>query len=148
MDAANIDLKGFSEDFYRKLAAGHLDPVKETLLYVCNETDVWVELTTLLIPGWNDSEAELAEMARWVSENLGSEVPMHFTAFHPDFRLRDLPPTPPSTLRRRTSTRWASRPGRRHRTARPSTTRTTTTTGRSPRRKRRTPTRTRADPVR
>jgi pyruvate formate lyase activating enzyme len=98
MDAANIDLKGFSEDFYRKLAAGHLDPVKETLLYVRHETDVWVELTTLLIPGWNDSEAELAEMAQWVSENLGSEVPMHFTAFHPDFKLRDLPHTPASTL--------------------------------------------------
>jgi pyruvate formate lyase activating enzyme len=98
MDAANIDLKSFSEAFYRKLAAGHLDPVLDTLRYVCNETDVWVELTTLLIPGWNDSEAEIQEMTGWVVENLGSTVPMHFTAFHPDWKLRDSPPTPPETL--------------------------------------------------
>jgi pyruvate formate lyase activating enzyme len=100
MDAANIDLKAFSESFYRKLAAGHLEPVKETLQYVCKETDVWVELTTLLIPGWNDSDNELHEMTAWVVENLGPEVPMHFTAFHPDWRLRDLPPTPLTTLQR------------------------------------------------
>jgi pyruvate formate lyase activating enzyme len=100
MDAANIDLKSFSEAFYQKLAAGHLDPVLDTLRYVCNETDVWVELTTLLIPGWNDSEAEIQEMTGWVVENLGSAVPMHFTAFHPDWKLRDHPPTPHETLRR------------------------------------------------
>lgn len=100
MDAANIDLKGFSEDFYRKLAAGHLQPVLDTLLYVCRETDVWVELTTLLIPGWNDSEAELQEMTAWVVENLGPGVPMHFTAFHPDWKLLDAPPTPLPTLLR------------------------------------------------
>ena len=100
MDAANIDLKGFSEDFYRKLAAGHLQPVLDTLLYVCRETDVWVELTTLLIPGWNDSEAELQEMTTWVVENLGPGVPMHFTAFHPDWKLLDAPPTPLPTLLR------------------------------------------------
>jgi pyruvate formate lyase activating enzyme len=100
MDAANIDLKGFSEDFYRKLAAGHLQPVLDTLEYVCNETDVWVEITTLLIPGWNDSEGELQEMTAWVVEELGPDVPMHFTAFHPDWKLRDAPPTPKSTLLR------------------------------------------------
>jgi pyruvate formate lyase activating enzyme len=100
MDAANIDLKAFSEGFYRRLAAGHLDPVKDTLLYVCRETEVWVELTTLLIPGWNDSDAELAEMTAWVVENLGADVPMHFTAFHPDWKLRNLPSTPAHTLSR------------------------------------------------
>jgi len=100
MDAANIDLKAFSEAFYRKLAAGHLEPVKETLQYVCNETDVWVELTTLLIPGWNDSEEELHEMTGWVVDNLGPDVPMHFTAFHPDWKLRHVPATPPATLTR------------------------------------------------
>jgi pyruvate formate lyase activating enzyme len=100
MDAANIDLKAFSDSFYRKLAAGRLEPVLETLRYVCTETDVWVELTTLLIPGWNDSETELHEMTGWVVEKLGPDVPMHFTAFHPDWKLRDLPPTPAATLAR------------------------------------------------
>ncbi len=100
MDAVNIDLKGFTEDFYAKLAAGHLDPVLDTLRYVVHETDVWVELTTLLIPGWNDSEGEIQEMTAWVVEELGPQVPMHFTAFHPDWKLRDAPPTPPETLRR------------------------------------------------
>ena len=98
MDGANIDLKAFSQDFYRKLAAGHLEPVLDTLRYVCNETEVWVELTTLLIPGWNDSEEELLEMTGWVVENLGSLVPMHFTAFHPDWKLRDVSSTPTPTL--------------------------------------------------
>jgi pyruvate formate lyase activating enzyme len=98
MDAANIDLKAFSEGFYRKLAAGHLDPVLETLEYVCGETDIWVELTTLLIPGWNDSEEELHAMTQWVVDRLGPDVPMHFTAFHPDWKLRDVPATPSSTL--------------------------------------------------
>ncbi len=100
MDAANIDLKAFSERFYRKLAAGHLDPVKDTLQYVCNETEVWVELTTLIIPGWNDSESELREMAEWVVTDLGTDVPMHFTAFHPDWKLREVPATPAGTLTR------------------------------------------------
>ena len=100
MDAANIDLKAFSETFYRKLAAGHLEPIKDTLKYVCNETDVWVELTTLLIPGWNDSVEELQEMTGWVVENLGPDVPMHFTAFHPDWKLREVPATPAATLTR------------------------------------------------
>jgi len=100
MDAANIDLKGFSEDFYHRLAAGHLEPVLDTLRYVCNDTNVWVELTTLVIPGWNDSSREIHEMTRWVVENLGPDVPMHFTAFHPDWKLRDRPPTPTDTLTR------------------------------------------------
>jgi len=100
MDAANIDLKAFSDAFYHNLAAGRLEPVLDTLRYVCNETDVWVEITTLLIPGWNDSESEIQEMTAWVVENLGPGVPMHFTAFHPDWKLRDAPATPPATLLR------------------------------------------------
>jgi pyruvate formate lyase activating enzyme len=100
MDAANIDFKAFSETFYRKLAAGHLEAILDTLRYVCRETDVWVELTTLLIPGWNDSEAELQEMTAWVEEELGPDVPIHFTAFHPDWKLRDTPATPLRTLLR------------------------------------------------
>jgi pyruvate formate lyase activating enzyme len=100
MDAANIDLKGFSDDFYRKLAAGRLDPVKDTIRYVCNETDVWVELTTLLIPGWNDTEADLRNMSDWIVDSVGPDVPLHFTAFHPDWRLKDVPATPLATLTR------------------------------------------------
>ncbi|MBE2198946.1 MAG: AmmeMemoRadiSam system radical SAM enzyme [Anaerolinea sp.] len=98
MDAANVDLKGFSEDFYEKLCAGQLQPVLETLLYLKQETSVWFEITTLLIPGWNDSEAELEAMTQWVVENLGTAVPMHFTAFHPDYKMRNVPHTPPATL--------------------------------------------------
>jgi pyruvate formate lyase activating enzyme len=100
MDAANIDLKGFTEEFYRHTAAGSLAPVLETLEYLRHETDVWFELTTLLIPGLNDADAELDEMTTWVVEHLGPDVPMHFTAFHPDYKLLDRPPTPPSTLTR------------------------------------------------
>src|SRR4051812_8379517 len=100
MDAANIDLKGFTEDFYRHVCGGQLGAVLETLEYVKHETDVWVELTTLLIPGLNDSDDELHRMTAWVAEHLGPDVPMHFTAFHPDFKLRDRPPTPPATLTR------------------------------------------------
>lgn len=98
IDAANVDLKAFTERFYHKLASGHLQPVLDTLLYLKQETDVWFELTTLLIPGENDSEAELNEMTAWVVEHLGTDVPMHFTAFHPDWKMRDIPPTPVSTL--------------------------------------------------
>jgi len=112
MDAANIDLKGFTEGFYRTLAAGHLEPVLDTLKFVCNETDVWVEITTLLIPGWNDSETELHEMTSWVVEELGPDVPMHFTAFHPDWKLLDAPPTPTTTLLR--AREIARRNGVRH----------------------------------
>ena len=100
MDAANVDLKGFSEEFYRTLASAHLAPVLETLEYLKHETRVWLELTTLLIPGRNDSDHELDEMTKWVVSHLGPDVPMHFTAFHPDWKLRDASPTPPATLTR------------------------------------------------
>lgn len=100
MDAANVDLKAFTEAFYKKVTGGELAPVLDTLKYLKHETDVWFELTTLLIPGHNDSEAELERMTQWVVEELGPDVPMHFTAFHPDYRMRDVPPTPPQTLSR------------------------------------------------
>ena len=100
MDAANVDLKAFTESFYWKLTGGHLQPVLDTLVYLKKETSVWFELTTLLIPGENDSEAELEEMTQWVVENLGPDVPMHFTAFHPDWKMLNKRPTPPATLTR------------------------------------------------
>jgi len=98
IDAANVDLKAFTENFYWKITGGHLQPVLETLQYLHHETDVWVELTTLLIPGENDSDQELDAMSRWVVKELGPEVPMHFTAFHPDWKMLDKPPTSPSIL--------------------------------------------------
>src|SRR5438128_10547279 len=100
MDAANVDLKGFTESFYRKLCFAHLQPVLETLIYLKRETSVWFEITTLLIPGENDSDAEIDALSAWVMKELGPDVPLHFTAFHPDFKLMDRPPTPPSTLTR------------------------------------------------
>lgn len=100
MDAANVDLKGFTEGFYKNICAGHLEPVKETLVYLERETDVWYEITTLLIPGENDSDAELEEMTQWVVSNLGPDVPLHFTAFHPDWKMLDRPHTPAATLSR------------------------------------------------
>jgi len=100
MDAANVDLKGFTESFYHKLCSAKLRPVLDTLVYLKHETDVWFEITTLLIPGENDAPQEILALSRWVKENLGQDVPLHFTAFHPDFRMREKPPTPPSTLRR------------------------------------------------
>ena len=100
MDAANIDLKAFSERFYKKICGGELQPVLETLEYLKNETKVWFELTTLLIPGENDSDEELDEMSGWVVEHLGPSVPMHFSAFHPDWKMMDKPNTPPATLTR------------------------------------------------
>lgn len=100
MDAANVDLKGFTEEFYHDICAGHLQPVLDTLVYLKHETSVWFEITTLLIPGLNDSDEELDRLTRWVVDRLGPDVPLHFTAFHPDFRMRDRPPTPPATLRR------------------------------------------------
>ena len=100
MDAANVDLKAFTEDFYAKTCAGHLMPVLETLEYLVLETDVWVEITTLLIPGLNDSDREIDSLTRWVAGTLGPRVPLHFSAFHPDWKLRDRPPTPPETLTR------------------------------------------------
>ena len=98
MDATNVDLKAFSDDFYRKTCGGKLQTVLDTLLYLKNSTQIWVELTTLLIPGENDSEQELDQMTRWVVDNLGSNVPMHFSAFHPDYKMRHLPRTPAETL--------------------------------------------------
>ena len=98
MDAANVDLKAFTEDFYHKITGSHLAPVLETLEYIKHETDVWLELTTLLIPGKNDSEKELNEMTAWVVDKLGPDVPMHFSAFHPDWKMQDVPSTPKETL--------------------------------------------------
>ncbi|HWA61271.1 MAG TPA: AmmeMemoRadiSam system radical SAM enzyme [Caulobacteraceae bacterium] len=98
VDAANVDLKAFTEDFYYRLTKAHLAPVLETLEYLAHETDVWLEITTLLIPGENDSAQEIARLARWVVETLGPDVPLHFSAFHPDFRMLDKPRTPPATL--------------------------------------------------
>jgi pyruvate formate lyase activating enzyme len=100
MDAANVDLKGFTDRFYRQLCAGQLEPVLDTLRYLKHETEVWFEITTLLIPGQNDDDRELTEMTRWVAEELGPDVPVHFTAFHPDFRMLDVPATPAATLSR------------------------------------------------
>ncbi len=112
MDATNVDLKAFSEDFYRRVCGGRLAPVLETLEYIRHETDTWLELTTLLIPGMNDSERELDEMTAWVVERLGPDVPMHFTAFHPDWKMRDTPATPPQTLAK--ARQIARRNGVRH----------------------------------
>ena len=98
MDAANIDLKGFTEDFYLRLTGARLAPVLDTLQYVAHETDCWLELTTLLIPGHNDSEPELRAMTRWIAEHLGREIPLHFTAFHPDYKMGELAATPATTL--------------------------------------------------
>jgi pyruvate formate lyase activating enzyme len=100
MDAANVDLKAFTDRFYYKICGGHLAPVLETLEYIRHETDTWLELTTLLIPGENDSDAELNEMCAWVVEHLGADVPMHFSAFHPDWKMRDIGNTPSATLTR------------------------------------------------
>jgi pyruvate formate lyase activating enzyme len=98
MDAVNLDLKAFTEDFYRKLCSGALAPVLETLEYIKRETGAWLEITTLLIPGENDSDAEIEALCGWVAERLGPEVPVHFSAFHPEWKMLDTPSTPPATL--------------------------------------------------
>jgi pyruvate formate lyase activating enzyme len=98
MDAANVDLKAFTEDFYHRLCYAQLQPVLDTLVYLRRETDVWFEVTTLLIPGENDSRGELDRASDWFAANLGPDVPWHFTAFHPDFKMLDKPRTPPATL--------------------------------------------------
>ena len=100
MDAANVDLKGFTDEFYVKLCGARLQPVLDTLVYLKHETDVWFEITTLLIPGKNDSAAEIEAMSAWIVRELGTEVPLHFTAFHPDYKLTDIERTPGSTLTR------------------------------------------------
>ncbi len=98
MDAANVDLKAFTDRFYWKICGAHLQPVLDTLLYLKNETDIWLELTTLIIPGENDSTAEVDAMSRWIFDQLGPDTPLHFTAFHPDWKMMDTPPTPLQTL--------------------------------------------------
>ena len=100
MDAANVDLKAFTEDFYHRVCSGHLADVLNTLVYLRHETDVWFEITTLLIPGKNDSDAEIAAETAWIAAELGPDVPLHFTAFHPDYKMRDIPATPAATLTR------------------------------------------------
>ncbi len=98
MDAANVDLKAFTEQFYQRLTLSHIEPVLNTLKWLKQESNVWFEITNLIIPQENDSEDEIARMCDWIVENVGDEVPVHFTAFHPDFRVRNRPPTPPETL--------------------------------------------------
>jgi pyruvate formate lyase activating enzyme len=100
IDAANVDLKAFTDDFYWKTCAAHLEPVKDTLRFLVHETTVWTEITTLVIPGLNDSDRELTELAEWVGGELGLDVPLHFSAFHPDYKMTDIVATPPETLRR------------------------------------------------
>ncbi|RRJ83231.1 AmmeMemoRadiSam system radical SAM enzyme [Aestuariirhabdus litorea] len=100
LDAANVDLKAFDERFYYKLCGGHLKPVLETLQYIVRETRVWLEITCLLIPGENDSDAELDALCHWVASELGADIPLHFTAYHPDWKFHSAPPTPGSTLQR------------------------------------------------
>ncbi|NLW14330.1 MAG: AmmeMemoRadiSam system radical SAM enzyme [Trueperella sp.] len=99
MDAANIDLKAFSEDFYWKLTGAHLQPVLDTISYVANETDCFLELTTLVIPDHNDTPGEIGSLAHWVLSECGPDTPLHFSAFHPDWKMRDVPRTPLATLR-------------------------------------------------
>lgn len=98
MDAVNIDLKAFTEDFYQRLCTGHLDAILDTLKYIKHETDTWLEITTLLIPGENDSESELEALTQWVVEHLGPDVPLHFSAFHADYKMMDKPSTPLETV--------------------------------------------------
>ena len=100
MDAANVDLKGFTDEFYAQFCGARLTPILETLIYLVRETKVWLEITTLLIPGANDSDAELDAMTKWIARELGPHVPLHFTAFHPAGQLLDRRPTPPATLTR------------------------------------------------
>jgi pyruvate formate lyase activating enzyme len=98
MDAANVDLKAFNEDFYFKVTGSHLQPVLDTLIYLKHETQVWFEITTLLIPRKNDSSEEITAMSQWIMKELGADVPLHFSAFHPDYKMTDVPATPTSTL--------------------------------------------------
>jgi len=100
MDAVNLDLKAFTEDFYWRVTGSHIEPILETILYIHQQTKVWMELTTLLIPELNDSPEEIDAMTQWVVEHMGREVPMHFTAFHPDWKMRDRSATAPYSLKR------------------------------------------------
>jgi pyruvate formate lyase activating enzyme len=112
LDALNVDLKGFTEDFYRHVCGGRLEPVLDTLEYLRHDTDLWFEVTTLLIPGQNDGDEELDQLTSWMAEHLGPDVPLHFTAFHPDFKMMDVPHTPPATLTR--AREWGIRNGLRY----------------------------------
>ncbi len=98
MDAANVDLKGFTEDFYNKITLSHLQPVLDTLVYLKKKTKVWFEITNLMIPSINDQRSEISDMCQWVADNLGNDVPLHFTAFHPDYKMLDLPSTSNQSL--------------------------------------------------
>ncbi len=100
MDASNVDLKAFTDEFYHKITGSHLQPVLDTLIYLKHETDVWFEITTLLIPGKNDSDEEITAMSQWIYQQLGPDVPLHFSAFHPDYKMLDIPATPAATLNR------------------------------------------------
>jgi len=112
MDAVNVDLKAFSQHFYEKLCFADLAPVLDTLAWIKRETDVWLEVTTLVIPGQNDTNEELMALSDWCARHLGPDTPLHFSAFHPDFKMKDTPATPPSTLRR--ARRIARAAGLRH----------------------------------
>jgi pyruvate formate lyase activating enzyme len=112
MDAANVDLKAFTDEFYYQLTGARLQPVLDTLVYLRQDTDVWLEITTLLIPGRNDGDDELDAMSRWIARELGADTPLHFSSFHPDYRMMDVPPTPASTLSR--ARRIAQRAGLRY----------------------------------
>ena len=98
IDAANVDLKAFNENFYYKLTSSHLEDVLDTLFWLKNETDVWIEITNLIIPGQNDNPEEIKQMCSWILKTLGENVPIHFTAFHPDYKMTHIPKTPPATL--------------------------------------------------
>ena len=100
MDAANVDLKAFDDDFYERITYSQLQPVLDTLRWLKHDSDVWLEITNLLIPGGNDGDDELRSMCDWIVEAVGPDVPVHFTAFHPDFRMQDRPRTPHATLLR------------------------------------------------
>lgn len=97
LDAYKVDLKAYKESFYQKLTGGHLAPILETMKII-KQSGTWLEIVNLLIPGENDSEEEIREMAKWIKENVGDEVPLHFSAFHPMYKLQNLPPTPPETV--------------------------------------------------
>jgi pyruvate formate lyase activating enzyme len=98
MDAVNIDLKGFNREFYNKMGMmAELEPVLETIKTI-KQQGVWLELTNLIIPGQNDDPQEIRKMCVWIKENLGEEVPLHFSRFMPAFRLKNLPPTPIAKL--------------------------------------------------
>lgn len=98
MDAANVDLKAFTDSFYHKLCLAHLQPVLDTLAYIHHQTNCWLEITTLLIPGHNDSAAEITALSRWICDELGPDVPLHFSAFHPDWKMADIPAPPAASL--------------------------------------------------